>query len=645
MTVSTALCAITRSWTGAEPNFPCGFPVDDTSTVVVTATPPAGAETELTAGVHYNLVRNPVTREAIVVPLAIAAPQTLRIRRHTPATQGVDLTNAHTFDAGVIEAELDRNAMRDAEQAQRLGDIFARALKVPPGETAGPLPSAAARAGKFLGFDTLGNPAAMNSGTATAVTIANILDATPLGKQLLQAATAAAARAIVGALSAAAMPKKTVVRVFNDSLGIFEGGFTAPLATLLGAEFTVVNESIGGDTLQDLLDRVNQDVRRMGDTDIVVAMPGINTVILAAEVATPSATVITNATAQLQAIWNALKASGIYVVWGTLPPLKGFVTSTPHYTWDANTQAAIDGINAYIMASTTIDRAVDTYGVLNDPANPGALKYDYDKVMDGHALQDHLHPNPDGYAAIASAFVASGVWPRRAADPTLEVLKAGLRLNQSLTEHDDVFFRSLSLGRHVNPGIATLNLRTPFDTNQPSTADDIPQLFREMVTTYGTGWGDHAKIDGSLQFGFWANGVRQFTRMYLASQGEENYGAGKWLWIDDAQPWAVRTSTYSGGNGAKMYAEPFTRSGTVVGWRLGVWSSGGGAVGELALKVHQLTVEIDGNDKFKIRPDGRLWLQYMPEYANNAAAVAAGLEAGDIYGINSGGTVTLARVS
>ena len=84
------------------------------------------------------------------------------IERVTPITQLVDTQNNETILEDVLDAEFDKLTMI----AQELQGGVNRAILVPKGETGGVLAAAAARIGKFLSWDALGNPI-MSSGTGT----------------------------------------------------------------------------------------------------------------------------------------------------------------------------------------------------------------------------------------------------------------------------------------------------------------------------------------------------------------------------------------------------------------------------------------------------------------------------------------------
>jgi hypothetical protein len=129
---------------------------------------------------------------------------TLTIRRARPLLQQTDVRNQGQFFAGIHEDAFDRAEM----DAQYLKDEVSRAIKLPEDEPRDPnpaiaeaqlalktiLPRAADRASKVLGFDASGNVIALTT-IPTGATVITAYAAT-----LLAAASAAAARAVLGGI-------------------------------------------------------------------------------------------------------------------------------------------------------------------------------------------------------------------------------------------------------------------------------------------------------------------------------------------------------------------------------------------------------------------------------------------------------------
>ncbi len=114
-----------------------------------------------TLGVNYSL--NGIgAGTGVNVVGSFANGATVYIERVTPITQLVDTQNNETILEDVLDAEFDKLTMI----AQELDSQAKRAILVPKGETGLLLPSAAARAGKFLAFGPLPLAAIlMSSGT------------------------------------------------------------------------------------------------------------------------------------------------------------------------------------------------------------------------------------------------------------------------------------------------------------------------------------------------------------------------------------------------------------------------------------------------------------------------------------------------
>jgi hypothetical protein len=111
MTVTSELSAVERIWTGVETVFDTGFKADDATHCRVSV-----GTTVLTRGTQYT---SQLTLAGILQILPLpgmpAAPATLLIERVTPATQENDLVNGDGWDMELLERQLDRTAMLNAE--------------------------------------------------------------------------------------------------------------------------------------------------------------------------------------------------------------------------------------------------------------------------------------------------------------------------------------------------------------------------------------------------------------------------------------------------------------------------------------------------------------------------------------------------
>jgi lysophospholipase L1-like esterase len=96
--------------------------------------------------------------------------------------------------------------------------------------------------------------------------------------------------------------------------------------------------------------------------------------------------------AYLQLIARA-HARGIELIGSTLTPFEG--VAIPGYFTEAK-EAARQRVNQWIRTGGAFDAFVDFDAVLRDPNHPSRL-------LPRFASEDHLHPNDDGYKAMAEA--------------------------------------------------------------------------------------------------------------------------------------------------------------------------------------------------------------------------------------------------
>jgi lysophospholipase L1-like esterase len=79
------------------------------------------------------------------------------------------------------------------------------------------------------------------------------------------------------------------------------------------------------------------------------------------------------------------------VVGCTLPPYEGAFYYRPE------DEAVRQALNTWIRESHAFDALVDFDAATRDPSHPTRLRPEFDPG-------DHLHPNDDGYRAMADAF-------------------------------------------------------------------------------------------------------------------------------------------------------------------------------------------------------------------------------------------------
>ncbi len=207
-------------------------------------------------------------------------------------------------------------------------------------------------------------------------------------------------------------PARGLVVAFGDSItdGMGPAADTnAPWPDRLNARFatariplSVVNAGISGNRLlhngswapfgQAGMARFDTDVLSQPNLRAVIVMISINDIgqygAGSQDQATPEA-IITGLT-QLAA---RAHENGVRIYAGTLTPFK--VTTIKDYYSEAK-EAQRQAVNAWIRGDAVFDGVADFDKALDDPANPGHMRPEFDSG-------DHLHPSAAGDAAIADA--------------------------------------------------------------------------------------------------------------------------------------------------------------------------------------------------------------------------------------------------
>lgn len=174
MTIATSARTVgPYTGTGAVSVYPFSFKVFQGSDLLVTSTDTVGVISTLVLSSGYSVTLNADqdVSPGGTVNLTAALPSgyRLNISSAVPATQPVSLTNGGGFFPKVIEGALDRLTIL----LQQLGVVgVVQALRVPEIGGTPTLPAAAARAGKLLGFDSNGDPAAIASASQDASSLA-----------------------------------------------------------------------------------------------------------------------------------------------------------------------------------------------------------------------------------------------------------------------------------------------------------------------------------------------------------------------------------------------------------------------------------------------------------------------------------------
>lgn len=140
-----------------------------------------GTVSALVLGTDYTATTGPTDAGGSVTLLSTVAGAALSITRSTARSQQSDFQNTTRFPAGTVEGGYDRAMLIVQEHDVELG----RAMQAPRGETLGDMPARATRASKYLGFDTNGQPLAVDE---------------PIGDALLRGQVALPAATLLGAL-------------------------------------------------------------------------------------------------------------------------------------------------------------------------------------------------------------------------------------------------------------------------------------------------------------------------------------------------------------------------------------------------------------------------------------------------------------
>jgi len=170
----------------------------------------------------------------------------------------------------------------------------------------------------------------------------------------------------------------------------------------------VVNEGIVGNRLLrdgdifgvSALARFDRDALLLPGVTHIVLLEGINDICfpgvkdddryLADPADAPSALDITNAYSQLI---SRAHARGLKLIGATITPCEG--VDIPGY-YSEEKEATRKTVNKWIRTSGAFDGVIDFDAVVRDPSHPSQL-------LPKFASKDHLHPNDDGYKAMASS--------------------------------------------------------------------------------------------------------------------------------------------------------------------------------------------------------------------------------------------------
>jgi lysophospholipase L1-like esterase len=159
----------------------------------------------------------------------------------------------------------------------------------------------------------------------------------------------------------------------------------------------VINEGIGGNRVlhdvvgESALKRLDRDVLQAPGVRYVVWLEGVND-IGKSTLARSADDIITadQIIAAMKSGVQQMRAHGIKVIGGTLIPYVGAKYSSP--AGELMRQA----VNAFIRTPGSFDGVIDFEKATQDPQRP-------DRMLSRYDSGDHLHPNDEGYKAMADA--------------------------------------------------------------------------------------------------------------------------------------------------------------------------------------------------------------------------------------------------
>jgi lysophospholipase L1-like esterase len=232
----------------------------------------------------------------------------------------------------------------------------------------------------------------------------------------LKADSTIKSRLFLSSIMVDATPGARVIVTFGDS--ITDGANSTPdanhrwpdflahrLAQAGGTPIAVLNEGISGArVLRDrmgvnALARFDEDVLSHPHADTVILMMGINDIgwpgcILAPNEAEPSANDIIDGYKQLIA---RAHLHGIRIIGATLTPFEDTFKGNPiEGYYNADKEKIREAVNDWIRHSGAFDGVIDFDAVTRDPNRPTHILAKYDSG-------DHLHPQDDGYKAMAES--------------------------------------------------------------------------------------------------------------------------------------------------------------------------------------------------------------------------------------------------
>ena len=170
-------------------------------------------------------------------------------------------------------------------------------------------------------------------------------------------------------------------------------------------DVAVANQGIGGNRVlhsrrgQKALERFDRDVLSLAGMSHLILLEGVNdivwpnTVLAGPEEAVTAEELI----AGLSQLVVRARLAGLTVLLATLTPFEGTLPEFPHGGYYTPAKERIrQAVNAWIRRESGADGVVDFDAVVRDPASPSRLLGAFDSG-------DHIHPNDNGYRAMANA--------------------------------------------------------------------------------------------------------------------------------------------------------------------------------------------------------------------------------------------------
>jgi len=214
----------------------------------------------------------------------------------------------------------------------------------------------------------------------------------------------------ISAVDVDAPKNAAAIVAFGDS--ITDGATSTPdtnrswpsqLADRLGANkatanVAIINEGISGNRLLNdgagvsALARFDRDVLALPGVKWLIVLEGINDIGIGGRPGAEPPDVVTadDLIAAHKQIIERAHAHGIKVIGATLTPYVGAA-----YATDTGEKMR-EAVNDWIRTSHAYDAVVDFDAAVQDPANPK-------QILAKFNIRDHLHPNDDGYKAMAAA--------------------------------------------------------------------------------------------------------------------------------------------------------------------------------------------------------------------------------------------------